>query len=61
MSERLKGWMTDGVSMAVMGRLVDCCLPRLLAGWLSSHCFLLIDDEMVVELITSTDLPITTE
>ena len=60
-TEGLKGWMTDDLSVTVMGRLVDCCWPGLLVGWLSSHCFLLIDDEMVDELITSTDLPITTE
>ena len=59
--------MTDGLFEMIMGRLVDCCWPGLRIGWPSDYWVprgffsLFSNNEMVEELITSTDVPIMTE
>ena len=59
--------MTDGLFETIMGRLVDCCWPGLWTGWPSDYWVpwgffsLFSNNEMVEELITSTDVPIVTE
>ena len=59
--------MTDGLFETIMGRLVDCCWPGLWTGWPSDYWVpwgffsLFPNNEMVEELITSTDVPIVTE
>ena len=59
--------MTDGLFETIMGRLVDCCWPGLRIGWPSDYWVsrgffsLFSNNEMVEELITSTDVPIVTE
>ena len=59
--------MTDGLFEMIMGRLVDCCWPGLRTGWPSDYWVprgffsLFSNNEMVEELITSTDVPIVTE
>ena len=59
--------MTDGLFEMIMGRLVDCCWPGLWTGWPSDYWVpwgffsLFSNNEMVEELITSTDVPIVTE
>ena len=59
--------MTDGLFETIKGRLVDCCWPGLRTGWPSDYWVpqgffsLFSNNEMVEELITSTDVPIVTE
>ena len=59
--------MTDGLFETIMDRLVDCCWPGLQTGWPSDYWVprgffsLFSNNEMVEELITSTDVPIVTQ